>query len=109
MIFGFDLAKLGLSLSLIIALMATGCGTNGQKSSLSCKKSKPATSEYQDFYQLVAAGIDSCSDMIYFSGECASAPYGVWGSASAGVLGNAVASCNAAMSARNQILGCQLP
>ena len=104
------MAGLGLFFSFCILLL-TGCGSTAEVSgsALSCHHGQGGTpSPYQDFYQLVAAGIDSCSDMIYFSEQCASAPGGVWGSSGAGVLGNPVASCNAAMAARNQVLRCNL-
>ena len=61
-----------------------------------------------DFYECVAGGAQECGTISQLWSDCSAAPFGPWGSGSAGKLGEPVASCRAAVSARAKVMSCPI-
>ena len=94
------------SLAVVFALSACDRSNNSDTSAVACHSGKEGTSEYKDFYQMVAAGSD-CNDLYWMADHCATDPSGSWiGNAGPGVCGDAAKSCRYAVASRNQTLGC---
>jgi len=101
-----SLFKSTIALSLILIASACAKKDAGSSSELTHHHHDNTTSDYQDFYQLVAAGCD-CSELAWLSQECAAAPGGAFGGGNIpGYCGEAVSSCRYAVDMRNQQLGC---
>ena len=85
-------------------ILLSGCGheTSSRGSNLASQQEMGTP----DFYQITAAGADNCNDLLWLAEQCADAPGGAWGCGGAGVLGDPVASCNAAVNFRNMALHC---
>ncbi|MBM4252727.1 MAG: hypothetical protein FJ146_12200 [Deltaproteobacteria bacterium] len=102
--------KMRLLIVMSLIVLASACAKKNESSSSELRHhhhpGDTSTSEYRDFYHLVATGCD-CSELQWMHQECANAPGGAFGGGHIpGYCGEAVSSCYYSVAMRNQELGC---
>jgi len=97
-----NLSSLVFLVPLSLALLSCSLERSDKHSQMSTY----ASDTFEDFYEQVAAGAETCADLQLLSDNCGDAPGGIWGDGGPGKLGNAVASCRLAVDSRNLTLQC---